>query len=76
MRKMRMSELKPGRYLHYKGNEYVVLGVARHSETEERLVVYQPQYGERGLWVRPLDMFLESVVRDGETVPRFKYIDE
>lgn len=69
-----MAELKNGRYLHYKGNEYVVMGIARHSETDEKLVVYQPQYGEKGLWVRPLDMFLEDVTLAGETVPRFKYI--
>ena len=61
----------PGRYRHYKGQEYIVIGVARHSETEEELVVYRPDYGERGLWVRPLSMFMESVTVDGQTVPRF-----
>ena len=50
-----------GLYRHYKGNEYRVIGTARHSETEELLVVYQPLYGDRGLWVRPLAMFMESV---------------
>ena len=55
-----MSELVPGRYRHYKGGEYTVLGVARHSETEELLVVYRPEYGERDLWVRPLSMFSED----------------
>lgn len=61
----------PGRYRHYKGGEYVVIGVARHSETEEELVVYRPDYGERGLWVRPLTMFMETVEVEGRRVPRF-----
>ncbi|MEM1111937.1 MAG: DUF1653 domain-containing protein [Pseudomonadota bacterium] len=61
----------PGRYRHYKGGEYEVLGVARHSETEEELVVYRPLYGERGLWVRPLAMFSEQVTIDGRSVARF-----
>ena len=64
----------PGRYRHYKGNEYTVLGVARHSETEEELVVYRQEYGDRGLWVRPLSMFGETVTAGGETVPRFRLI--
>jgi hypothetical protein len=66
------AEPPPGRYRHYKGNEYEVVGVARHSETHERLVVYRPLYGDGGLWVRPLAMFLESVVVDGRPVPRFE----
>ena len=66
--------LKPGTYRHYKGNEYEVIGVARHSETEEYLVVYRPLYGERGLWVRPLTMFCESVVVEGRQVPRFEFL--
>ncbi|TNC80643.1 MAG: DUF1653 domain-containing protein [Oleiphilus sp.] len=61
----------PGTYRHYKGSNYQVVGVARHSETEEQLVVYRPLYGERGLWVRPLAMFEESVLVGGERVPRF-----
>lgn len=65
-----------GRYRHYKGNEYIVLGVARHSETEEELVVYRQDYGARGLWVRPKAMFLEQVVVNGETKPRFVFIGE
>lgn len=65
----------PGRYRHYKGNEYTVLGVARHSETLEWQVVYRPEYGERALWVRPLAMFVENVVIDGRTVPRFSRMD-
>ncbi|MCY7288374.1 MAG: DUF1653 domain-containing protein [Cryobacterium sp.] len=70
-----MTEIAIGRYRHYKGNLYEVLGVARHSETDERMVVYTALYGERGLWVRPLDMFLESVTINGENVPRFALID-
>jgi len=66
-------KIKNGRYRHYKGNYYEVIGVARHSETEEELVVYIPQYGSGGLWVRPLDMFTESVEIEGERVPRFAY---
>jgi len=68
--------MKTGRYRHYKGGEYVVIGVARHSETNEELVVYRPDYGERGLWVRPKEMFLELVEVDGRSIPRFKLIDE
>lgn len=71
-----MPPLIPGRYRHYKGNEYTVLGVARHSETEEELVVYRQEYGERGLWVRPLAMFQEAVVIQGNEVPRFALLDE
>jgi hypothetical protein len=61
----------PGRYRHFKGGEYEVLGVARHSETDERLVVYRPLYGDGGMWVRPVSMFLEAVEHDGRVVPRF-----
>lgn len=64
--------IEPGRYRHYKGNEYTVLGVARHSETEETLVVYRQEYGDRGLWVRPLSMFAESVEVGGRSVLRFE----
>jgi len=71
-----MAEIQPGRYMHYKGNEYTVLGVARHSETLEELVVYRQEYGERGLWVRPAAMFAETVEVDGQTVPRFLRIAE
>jgi hypothetical protein len=66
--------LQPGLYRHYKGRDYTVIGVARHSETEEELVVYRPEYGERGLWVRPLAMFTEMVEVDGKMVPRFERI--
>ncbi len=62
---------EPGRYRHYKGNEYEVVGDATHSETGETFVVYRPLYGERGLWVRPKAMFEETVVIDGRPVPRF-----
>ena len=68
-------ELKPGRYRNFKGGEYNVQGVATHSETGESMVVYSPLYGEGGLWVRPLSMFLETVERDGERYPRFTYIE-
>ena len=64
----------PGRYRHYKGQPYQVLGTARHSETLEPLVVYRALYGERGLWVRPAAMFQEEVVIDGVRQPRFTRI--
>lgn len=67
--------LQIGKYRHYKGNEYEVIGVARHSEEESELVVYRPLYGERGLWVRPLEMFVESVTVEGVTKPRFDFIN-
>jgi len=63
-----------GRYRHYKGGEYEVLGIARHSETDESLVLYRPLYGDGGLWVRPLEMFCEVVEVGGEPVPRFELI--
>lgn len=69
-----MIEVKCGLYRHYKGQKYEVLGVARHSETEEELVVYRPLYGKRELWVRPLYMFLETVEKQNRAVPRFEYI--
>ena len=71
-----MAEIKPGRYRHHKGNEYTVLGVARHSETLEQLVVYRQEYGDRGLWVRPATMFAETVVVGGQAVPRFRLLDQ
>ena len=71
-----MTTVRPGRYRHYKGKEYTVLGVARHSETDEELVVYRQEYGDHGLWVRPLNMFSETVVVDGKEMPRFEYIGE
>ena len=66
-----LPELAPGRYRHYKGGEYEVVAVVRHSETLEPLVLYRALYGERGLWVRPHAMFVETVVVDGRCVPRF-----
>jgi hypothetical protein len=69
-----MTEPAPGKYRHFKGGEYEVVGVARHSETDERLVVYRPLYNDSGLWVRPVAMFLESVEHHGQTVPRFAYL--
>jgi hypothetical protein len=68
-------EPKPGRYRHYKGNEYRVIGLARHSETLEPVVVYEALYGERGTWVRPAAMFVETVEVDGERVPRFERME-
>ena len=66
--------LKSGLYRHYKGGQYEVIDIARHSETEEKFVLYRALYGEQGLWVRPLAMFTESVVVDGVYVPRFEHI--
>lgn len=66
--------MKTGKYRHFKGGEYEVLGVARHSETGEMLVVYTPLYGEGGLWARPLSMFEGVVHRDGRDQPRFAFI--
>lgn len=69
-------EPRPGRYRHYKGKEYRVLGLARHSETEEELVVYQLLYGDFSWWVRPRPMFLEKVEVDGRSVPRFAFVSD
>jgi hypothetical protein len=66
--------VQPGRYRHYKGQEYEVLGLARHSETEEEYVVYRALYGGRGLWIRPVVMFLETVIVDGRPCPRFQFL--
>ena len=71
-----MDEIKIGKYRHFKGNEYEVLGIASHSETLEPMVVYRALYGEGGLWVRPAFMWNETVTRDGHTFPRFTYIGE
>ncbi len=65
-------KINPGRYRHYKGNEYEVVDVVRHSETEEWMVLYRPCYGDGDMWVRPYKMFLESVeLPSGDVVPRF-----
>jgi hypothetical protein len=69
-----VETVKLGRYRHYKGKEYTVIGVARHSETEEQLVVYRKEYDDRGLWVRPLKMFLEMVEVHGTAMRRFEYL--
>jgi len=66
----------PGRYRHYKGQDYEVIGTARHSETEEEFVVYQALYGERGLWIRPTAMFTESVMVGGRLCARFQLLSD
>lgn len=71
-----MEELKPGRYRHFKGKEYRLLALAKHSETLESMVVYQALYGEKGLWVRPAAMWGETVKREGYSGPRFTYVGE
>ncbi len=68
--------LKPGLYRHFKGNLYKVIGTAFHSETQEEMVVYIPQYGEGKMWVRPLDNFLSKKIVDGKAVVRFEYLGE
>ena len=70
-----VQSIQPGRYRHFKGNTYEVIGVARHSETEEPMVVYRALYGEGGLWVRPADMWNETVERDGKTYKRFYHLN-
>ena len=70
-----LREISPGRYRHFKGNEYEVLYIARHSETLEPMVVYRTLYGEGGVWVRPAQMWNETVERDGRTYVRFTKID-
>ncbi|MDP3448087.1 MAG: DUF1653 domain-containing protein [Eubacteriales bacterium] len=69
-----MEEIKIGRYRHFKGNEYEVLYLAKHSETLESMVVYRALYGEHGVWVRPSAMWNEIVERDGQSYRRFSYI--
>lgn len=68
-------ELKPGKYRHFKGKEYELIGIARHSETMEEMVVYRALYGEQGLWVRPAPMWTEEVLRDGYCGPRFVSVE-
>ena len=70
------AEIKPGKYRHFKGNEYEVIGVAKHSETLEPMVVYRALYGEGGIWVRPASMWDETIERDGQTFKRFTFIGE
>ena len=71
-----MNELKIGKYRHFKGKEYEVLGAAKHSETLEEVVVYRALYGDYGLWIRPKAMFLEKVIKDGKEILRFDYIGD
>ncbi len=73
---MNDADFRPGRYRHFKGNEYELLYVARHSETREDMVVYRALYGEGGIWVRPAAMWNETVERDGKTQKRFAYIGQ
>lgn len=70
-----MEEIKKGRYRHFKGNEYEVIGTAKHSETLEEYVVYKALYGEGGLWVRPASMWNETIERDGKIFRRFEFVE-
>ena len=65
-----------GKYRHFKGNEYEVIAIAKHSETEEEMVVYKALYGSQGIWVRPASMWIETMTRDGQTFRRFQKIEE
>ncbi len=76
MMKSDRKDIRTGRYRHYKGNFYSVIGVATHSETGERLVVYRCLYGDHSMWVRPLEMFLEDVEVNGRKIPRFSWVAE
>ncbi len=72
-----MSEIRiGGRYRHYKGNEYIVIDIARHSETLEEMVIYRAQYGEGDLWARPAAMFTEDVCINGKQIPRFALVSD
>ena len=71
-----VDAVRVGHYRHFKGGMYDVIGLATHSETGEQLAVYRALYGEHGLWVRPVAMFLETVEQDGRVRPRFEYIGE
>ena len=73
---MPVSVIPLGRYRHYKGKDYSVVGFARHSETNETMVLYVPLYGEGGYWVRPLAMFTQTVTHEGRQMPRFTLVDE
>lgn len=70
------NDIKKGRYRHFKGNEYTVLYIAKHAETQEPMVVYQALYGDREIWVRPASMWYETVERNGLVAKRFEYIGE
>lgn len=69
-------EIKLGKYKHFKGNEYEVIGVAKNSETLEETVVYRALYGEKELWARPASMWNETVERDGKIFKRFEFVGE
>ena len=69
-------DIKPGKYRHFKGNMYEVIGIAKHSESLEEMVVYRALYGSGDLWVRPASMWNETVERDGKTFKRFEYVEE
>ena len=69
-----MNTVPTGLYRHFKGQEYTVIGVARHSETQEEMVVYRQEYGDHSLWVRPKAMFMETVEVNGQSLPRFQYL--
>ena len=71
-----MEDIKVGKYRHFKGNEYEVLYIAKHSETQEEMVVYRALYGEGGVWVRPASMWNETVERDGQVYKRFTYMGD
>ena len=71
-----MADIKLGKYRHFKGNEYEVIGIAKHSETLEKMVIYRALYGDGGMWVRPAEMWEETVERDGQIFKRFTYIEE
>jgi len=71
-----MQDFKKGIYKHYKGNEYETLDIVRHSETQEELVLYKALYGDYGLWVRPKEMFLEKIEKEGKEIFRFEFIRE
>lgn len=71
-----VRDICPGRYRHFKGKEYEVIGIARHSETEEAMVVYRQLYGEHGIWVRPAAMWHEEIERDGKVFRRFERIGD
>lgn len=71
-----MTEIKPGKYRHFKGNLYEVIGLAKHSETEDEFVVYRALYGNQDLWIRPKAMFFETILHNGNKVSRFEYISE
>lgn len=70
-----VKTIEPGKYRHFKGNEYEVISIARHSETMEPMVVYRALYGDHGVWVRPANMWNETIERDGKTYKRFERID-